>query len=341
MDEVGIKKVCDVFGLNYSRVKPNRKRGPQMQISCPLAADPNRHSSSFDEKPSCGVSVNGQEPSKAYCHAASCGWRGSFLDLVREAVKIRRIGRENKHLVDLIKWVKEQETYDLASMLEAKREKVSNAPKTLYAAKQSRSKAQVMPESRLAHMSREYHKYAKFRGLTEKSWDRWDMRFDPRKKAIVFPVRMSNQKLVGMTGRAVNDDDDEPKKNYPGFDKGYHLLGEVFMRPMTNIIIVEGPIDCVNVDAFLGDRACVVATLGEGFSEDQAKLVRGMNPPKVFIFADGDKGGRMIQSKIVDALGKRVVLYSMKTPWGKDPGKLDGETIISLYENAEPVKKMI
>lgn len=341
MDSIGIVEVCQVFGLNYSRVRQNKKRGPQMQISCPLALDRARHSSRFDEKPSCSVTVTDDGPSKAYCHAASCGFKGSFLDLIRKAVQLRRVGRSNKELADLIKAIKEAENVDLGKRMASKRRRIENVPKTLYAAAMNMKYVNTIPEARIDRMESTYHPYAEKRGITEDQWHRWGLRYDGRKRNIVFPVRSVSGALVGMAGRGI-DGDAQAKKNYPGLDKASHLLGQHLLIPEQPIIVVEGPVDCVKSDAYFRELgAGVVATLGEGFSDRHGDIIRNMRPPVVYIFCDGDKAGYVIASKIANVLSKRVVLKFMKTPLGEDPGSLTREQSITLYNEAVRVKKFI
>lgn len=341
MDVIGIVDVCQVFDLNYSGVYNPGRRGPHIQISCPLAWDGQFHNSRQDEKPSCSVTINDQGPSLARCHGASCGYRGSFLDLIRKAVSIRRIGRANKELAGLIKKIKEAESVNLPNQLELNRRRVSGAPTTLYSAK-SKSIGTTIPEARLSRMDSSYHPYAESRGITEESWIRWGLLFDPRKNCVVFPVRSLNSSLVGMTGRGIDPNDPAPKKNYPGLDKSHNLYGQHLLKPEQPIIVVEGPIDCVHSDVSaekLG--AGVVATLGEGFSRAQAKIIRGMRPPAVYIFTDGDRGGEMIAAKINNALKKHVILRRMTTPLGEDPGSLSGQAIVSLFNDADKTKHKI
>jgi 5S rRNA maturation endonuclease (ribonuclease M5) len=337
MDVIGIVEVCQVFDLNYSRVYNPGRRGPHIQISCPLAWAGQFHTGK-DEKPSCSVTVNDQGPSLSRCHGASCGYRGSFLDLIRKAVQLRRTGRANKELAGLIKKIKEAESVDLGNLLDKNKKRAHGAPTTLYAAKSMRT-GRTIPEDRLSRMDETYHAYAESRGVSVESWKRWGLLFDPRKQCVVFPVRGFNQGLVGMTGRGVDPEDRNPKKNYPGLDKGNNLFGQHLLKPDQPIVIVEGPIDCVHSDVSLSPLGVgVVATLGEGFSRVQAKIVRGFKPPAVYVFTDGDRGGETIAYKINNVLKKHVILKRMDTPRGEDPGSLSNEQIVSLFNAAGKIK---
>jgi len=341
MDVIGIVDVCQVFGLDYSGVYNPGRRGPHIQISCPLAWDGQFHKSRQDEKPSCSVTINDQGPSLARCHGASCGYRGSFLDLIRKAVSLRRTGRANKVLSKILITIKEAESVNLSNQLDLNKKRAQGAPTTLYAAR-NMSTGVTIPEARLSRMDSGYHPYAESRGITEESWIRWGLLFDPRKNCVVFPVRSLNSGLVGMTGRGIDPNDPAPKKNYPGLDKSHNLYGQHLLKPGHPIIIVEGPIDCVYSDVSAEKlSAGVVATLGEGFSRTQAKIVRGMRPTADYIFTDGDRGGEMIASKIKGALKKHVILKRMLTPKGEDPGSLSHQDIMSLYHEAGKIKSFI
>lgn len=338
MDELGIIEVCTAFDLKYSRTYENARRGPQMQISCPLAFDGTFHSSTRDESPSLSVTVDPEQQSLCYCHGASCGYRGTFLNLIRKAIQIRTNGRIPADLKALLERVKELESTSLSKVMGVRKTRITAAPTTLSAALKVKQKINPYPEDRLEAMDPTYHPYATKRGISEESWKRWGMRFDSSRACIVFPVRTMQGVLSGLVGRSIADVVESAKKNYPGLNKAENFFGAQFMTNGKPVVIVEGPIDCVNVDTFLSEKASVVATLGQGFSDTQSTMIRSVKPPVVYVFPDGDRGGKLIGQKIVHALSRHVILKIMRAPSGEDPGSLKGDVIKDLFENAERIK---
>lgn len=330
MDVDGVLLLCDALGLRHSSVYNPPGRNPHIQISCPLADDPDRHRGS-DEKPSCSVMLDDEGPSVARCHGAACDYRGSLVNLITMAVRLRQIGRIDKELSGIISWVKKEEKLDPEVMLRRSDARVRAAPKSLSQIKPGKD---VIDESRLEGMSADLHQYAVSRGITQVIWDRWGLRFDPKQECLVFPIRNTRQGLVGMAGRDVTGKRTKAY-NYPGLRSSTYLYGEHLLRVGKPIVIVEGQIDVVKADAVLGDRCCVVATMGAGFSDRQGRTIRGFHPPEVFIFTDGDNGGAAVCRKIARVLKPFVVLKKVEAVPGGDPGSMTEEQIEAAFVDAK------
>lgn len=337
MNADGITEACDILELNHSGVYTPANRGPHMQISCPLAIDDERHDGD-DHRPSCSITVSDDEPSKARCHGAKCGYRGTFLMMLEEAAVLRWSGEITdtvRALRKLLRWAREVETPSPSNSLASSQRTVDARPKTLNAAMSTR-KDKVLDESAIRRLDNTYHPYAAKRGITEAAWKRWGIHFDARKQCLAFPVRSLGGALVGLTGRYVRDDVNPKSHNYPGLDKSLFLMGENLLEFEKAVVIVEGPIDCVVTDEPDEDFR-VVSTLGEGFGEKHAKTLRRFHPSRVIIFTDGDSGGVLISKKIARLLAPHLPLYLVDTPKGKDPGSLSRDERLSLIADARRI----
>ena len=150
---------------------------------------------------------------------------------------------------------------------------------------------------------------------------------------------------------------------YMGLDKSKHLYGSQLLEPGKPIVIVEACVDAIKTWQALAGKACIVASLGEGFSDTHVKTISSMRPPAVYIFTDGDSAGRLMANKIAHGLHGTVMVRIMECPWGPihgykdvvlggrsirkairpavDPAILPADYINQLYDNAPVVRNKI
>lgn len=350
MNEDGIVEICETLGLGYGRPYPGSNTwGPHISISCPLA--PGTHNDPYDENLSCSIQLNEDGPSGARCFSGNCNFKGSLQRLVRLAVEIRCEKDENgnrkpppEELNALYKRVVAIEKVSLAVRHEKALQQIKELAQARKAAIEDRD---VLPESHFQPYAGTVPKYAMERGLSLATCKRWGLGFDQELKYLVFPVRRRDKKLVGMVGRSVAENPSRRHHNYVGLDKARHLFGAQLLEVGKPVIVVEGCIDAAKVDQTLLGDACVVASLGEGFSQQHAKTICGVRPPCVYIFTDGDAAGRAMAAKIEYALHGLAPMRIMECPWGPiredgsrrgvDPGDLPAEIIRHLFDTARPI----
>lgn len=350
MDEEGIVEVCEALGLNYGRSYPGSDTwGPHISVSCPLA--PSTHNDRFDQNLSCSIQINEDGSSGARCFSGNCNFKGSLQRLIRLAVEIRCEKDERgfskpppQELEDLYKRVVAIEKVSLTARHDKALKQIKEMAEKRKAAIEDRD---VLPESHFDSFAGTVPKYAIERGLSLATCRRWGLGYDQELKYLVFPVRRRDGNLVGMVGRSVVKGVKRRHHNYVGLDKARHLFGAQLLRVGSPVIVVEGCIDAAKVDQTLLGEACVVASLGEGFSKHHAKTIRDVSPPCVYIFTDGDAAGRAMAAKIAYALHGLVSMKIMECPWGPlrddgsrcgvDPGDLPTEVIRHLFDNAQPI----
>ena len=338
MDENGIIAVCEALGLSYGRPYPGTGTwGPHISIACPLAIV--KHSDPFDANMGCSVMIVPDGPSGARCFSPSCGFRGSFTRLIRTAATMRP---PSDSLSEVVLHVCVLEK--LTPMARHAR-----ATKKLSAIQiQKGPDRDVLPESAFADFANKVPRYAIKRGLTIESCKRWGLGYDKDLGYLVFPVRRPDGKLVGLVGRSVRENPKRRHHNYAGLDKSRHLFGAQLIEVGKPIVIVEGCIDAIKVDQALAGDACVMACLGEGFSQQHERLIAGARPSGVYVFTDGDVNGRLMGGKIAHCLHGRIKSVKlMECPWGPqdetgkhakvDPDTLPAEYIRHLFKNAKPV----
>lgn len=359
MDVLGIIEVCDALGLKYGRPRETAFRGPQISISCPLA--PWRHSDAADHNSGCSISINDEGPSLAKCFSGSCGFKGSFYELVLRAVNKRT--PPPPELLELISRVAEAERIDLEGTFHrasnvvdgmgivnlgerrVEQERIVTGVTMRILAFGQSAERDILEEVVLDQFERSVPQYVLDRGIKWETARRWELRYDRRLWRVVFPVRRMDGRLVGMTGRIVpshdkpDDHGHEPTKyhNYSGLNKVRYLYGAHFFKRHQPIVICEGPFDVMKTDQALAGRAAVCASLGEGFSNEHRRTISAVEPSKVLIFTDDDLAGRVSAEKIVAQLDATAPAFLMTAHGGKDPGAMTDEAIVDAFERATPL----
>lgn len=325
MDSDDIITACELMDLAYGPARGLHEGN--ISIACPIAL--RTHGDPNDANFSCSVSYGGGR-SLAKCFSSNCQFHGSFMWLLKQAADLRP---NNQRLQAFMEAFRKSEKFDATAHLasiEASYEPDREADKP-----KPKVDPLAIPETSLDGFDRVRHPYAIWRGITQESWDRWGLSFDKDLQRIVFPVRRSNGTLIGLTGRDVTGLSDRKYHNYSGLKRSEVLFGEQLLVQEQPLVIVEGQIDAILVDAATGVSA--VAPLGEGFSPKHVAKICEVNPPYVVLFPDNDPAGRIQASKIAHSLAERFFLQLAVPPPGKDPGDMTPDEIRECVENSKPV----
>ena len=351
MDEDGIVNVCTALDLKCGRAYSGTAAwGANMSVACPLAIK--RHGDPYDDNMSCSIKVVPDGPSDCKCWSGNCKFKGKWVDMVRHAVQMRGNPPE---LLEMLKEVEAVESVTLAS----RRHRTSKAVgQVLQFKPPPGSERDVLAERFFDPYAGKVPQYAVERGISVGTAKAWGLGYDKAGGFLVFPVRRTDGKLVGLVGRAVSDRAKRRHHNYMGLDKSKHLFGSHMLELGKPVVIVESCIDALNTwQALRSVGASVVASLGEGFSDHHAMTISCMRPTCVYIFTDGDQAGRLIGSKMAYVLhAKQILTKIMECPWGPiidstadgkairkkvDPSVLTDEHIMRLYQGAPRVKRKI
>jgi len=282
-----------------------------VQCSCFLAPWRKGHKSTSDSKPSMGILINSNGPSKIHCFA--CKYGGDFETALKDLAKF-----SGEDYSDLIKRVGEFEEVDpsiLADQIPA------------YDEYEIQKKEIKLSETLLEDFRGQTHRYVLNRGFDVETLKEWESGYDNNYRRAVFPVRSRQGVLVGAVGRTVNNHKIK-YFNYFGFDKSRYLFGEHKVKEGTSLVVVEGLLDTVKVwqalkDQDLLDRYSVVGILGSDASFDQCrKMVDLAN--EVVLFLDNDRTGLIGQNKLAVNLQRKVLLKSVDYPdsVGQDPDEV-------------------
>lgn len=331
MNEDGIVRICNAFGLKFGRAYLGTATwGAHMSIACPLAVK--NHGDHFDDNMSCSVEVVDGGPSRVKCWSGNCRFKGKLSVLVRTGVKMRG---DPPDLVDMLAEVEKLESVSLSGQLVRERQRLAQA----HGPADSKDwcppirDRELVSEKLFEDYAGKIPQYAIERGITVETAKAWGLGYDKEAAFLVFPVRRSDGGLVGLVGRAVSDRAKRKHQNYMGLDKSKHLYGVHMWEPNKPVVVVESCIDTLNTWQALEGEANVGATLGEGFSAAHALAISIVRPPFVYVFTDGDPAGRLMAAKIAYALNqKKIPTRIMECPWGP---------IIEATADGRPVRQKI
>lgn len=184
-------------------------------------------------------------------------------------------------------------------------------------------------------------------GLNEEILRYFDIGYDPIHERITFPLRDFHGRLVGISGRALTEEQQPRYKIYddeylewelpPRDTKRSHLLWnfhEVFPRVSQrfnqSVVLVEGFKGCMwLVQAGISNT---VSAIGSYLSEEQQWMIEKLGSTVYIMFDNdmaGQKGLKVSGKKLSAGLRVKVVTYEKKQPTDLTP-----QEIYSALDNA-------
>lgn len=187
----------------------------------------------------------------------------------------------------------------------------------------------VLPDRDLADMrglSEEATTYLAGRGLSSETMAAWEL--GHRGSRIAIPIRDYKQRLVGISGRLFGSHGSGPKYLHSlGFRRDFFLYGESKIVEGRTGYVVEGFFDVIGL--WQSGYTNGVAIMGSYPSKHQIeKFVRFFSD--VVVLGDGDKAGREMALKVLEALRPRMPARIVEIPQGKDPADLSTDQKIEL-----------
>lgn len=174
--------------------------------------------------------------------------------------------------------------------------------------------------------------------------DYFQVGFDPKERRIVVPVRDENGTLLGFTGRTISGDYKnegiQKWKHYKGTKVSNTLFNiksaiEYSIKYNNSIIIVEGPKDVMwlHQNGIKNCAACLTNTISQ---KQKGILLR--NFTSIYLLLDGDNGGEIGKTSIIEKINGFFNIYDVSIGKGKDPDNLTKEELISAIRNANKIR---
>jgi hypothetical protein len=161
------------------------------------------------------------------------------------------------------------------------------------------------------------------RNLHRDAIDTYEVRWDPRKRCWVMPIRSYDGTLIGAQYRQKGSVLTLPKN----VEKSKTLFGITAMRQYDTIALVESPLDAVRLYG-LGIPA--VSSLGAWVSVEQCRLL-ARNFNRIVLALDNDPPGREATSstlKIIKKLGALAIPFIYTGISEKDLGDVESDMVI-------------
>jgi len=302
-NEEAIRAVLEQMGVTIG----DTKRG-WVHSSCPLAAY--NHTGGVDNNPSFGVVYNSAEAHKeeGHAHCFSCGYSGD----VRE-------------IASLLYAYKDLTVADLgAVMTTMETVKTGNLPLSLSTHNLDDpfpdedwliSFPPVDPSHTRAC------EYLNARGISPRVAMHFDVRFDPQRYRVCFPLRDRAQRFRGLIGRTLIPNPEGPRYFYYPYKgnapRGFTWWNENELDLSKPIVVVEGIFDALKVWQTYRN---VTAALSIGFRHPGLGWNTGVS--RWISMFDVGQGGQLARGRLDKLASKGSRVWHLPPPPGRDdPGE--------------------
>lgn len=287
--EVGDKKLKDI-----------RYAGDGVNVTCPNS----KHKGGRESTASCYVYI-GDDPNIYWgtCHCFGCEFKGSLATFVGACFdKDEKFGKE---------WL-------IKNFLDKVIEKPNNLQLNTLKLETAVIEKPTYLNEQILDDFQSWHPYLAQRNLNKLVCDKFQVKYDPNTKSIVFPVRdVLNNSLLFLTRRNIND-----KKFIidPNSSKALYLLNEVIKRKYKFTFVTEGQIDALSCWGF--GYPCI-ATMGAP-SKIQATILNGTDLNVVILMFDNDEAGKKFAQKFKSWISNKFIVYNIR--WNVNKGDINDLT---------------
>ena len=289
--------------LHNGKLKDIRPKGNNIRVTCP------HHKNGLENTPAGDIYIGPATDKVEYgwFKCFTCGEQGPFYHFIAECFDTDD------------EWAKE---WLLENYADGIIEYEIDLPEIDL--KNNTKKTEYLSESVLDEFE-DFHPYMLKRKLTKEVCKQFEVKYDPKGKCLVFPVRDEKGKLVMLTRRSVENktfiiDADKEKPVY--------LLYYLLSKNIQEAYICESQINALTLWTH-GFPA--VALFGTG-SKHQYDLLNKSNIRVYNLLFDGDDAGDKGISKFLKNIRKDVIVNVIKVPRGKDVNDLDYDEVEKLIQ---------
>lgn len=294
------------------------KRG-WVHASCPLAKY--RHEKGVDNNPSFGVVYNSAEAHKleGHAHCFSCGYSGDIRDI---AATLYSYGDITPKDLGLISELMEEVSTGKLPLSLSSHALDDPFPDLEWLGSFPRVAKQHVPAV----------EYLTERGITAEVSEHFDIRFDPMRYRVVFPLYDRAQRFRGTIGRTLIPNPEGPRYFYYPYKgnapRGFTWFNENALDLSKPVVVVEGIFDALkvwqtyrNVTAAL---SIAFRSPGLGWHTDVKRWVS---------MFDVGKGGQLAKGRLYDLAVPGSRVWHLPPPPGRDdPGDSTPEEIKAQLE---------
>lgn len=282
------------------------KRG-YVEASCPLA--PYRHEGGVDNNPSFGVSYNSGDSHKqeGHAHCFSCGYSGDIREI---ASLLYSWGALSAADLGAVTELMEHVTTGVLPLSLSSHPADDPYPDENW----------LMSFPNVSRQHKAAVEYLTSRGITNAVVKHFDIRFDPQRYRVSFPIYDRAQRLRGLIGRTLIPNPEGPRYFYYPYKgnspRGFTWYGEHALDLSKPVVVVEGIFDMIKVWQTYPN---VVAALSISFRTPGLGWHTGVNR-WVGMFDIG-KGGQHARARLQDLAKTGDRVWNLPPPPGRDdPG---------------------
>ena len=167
------------------------------------------------------------------------------------------------------------------------------------------------------------------RGFTTQTMRKFEVRYDPNREAIIWPIKNSKGLIVGFTERdASGEASNKYKYLYPkGFQRTLYPLNR--FSDTGTAIIVEGALDAIWMHQ--NDYTETLCVFGGGITQQQARWLKA-NVSRVILCFDNDEVGKKATEQAKERLSTMNVVSINLPTKVKDVQELNKEELAQVFE---------
>lgn len=296
--------------LTNGKLRDIRPRGNNIRVTCPF------HSNGLEKTAASDIYIGDDEDIEyGFFRCFVCNCKGPFYHFVAECFDATD------------EWAKE---WLIDNFSDGIIEYQIDLPEIIL--DKNSKKVNYLDENCLTNFE-SFHPYMIKRKLTQKVIDTFEIKYDPKSRSLVFPVRDETGKLLMLTRRSVDNknfliDNDKEKPLY--------LLYYILQHNIKEFLITEAQIDCLTS---WGYGFPAVATIGNP-SNHQLELLNKSGVRVLYLAFDQDQAGERFKNTVISKLRKDIIIIPVQFPEGyKDINDLENRD--QFYDCIEKAEKNI
>lgn len=351
MNSADVFVLLERLGCRKIKQTPNK----WINASCPFAQYSALHKNGNDAHPSFGVTIS---EGKSGYQCFTCNVRGNLNHLLfRLRHLAEKHSRDTSHFQDLFQWVQARDR-DAPATVDSLKERLKRSEYRARKAVEiggmvvSESTAavvlgstdgvlaspteSVLGEDELARfepLTDEAVDYlTRERALFPETLDEWELRWHSQSRRIAIPIRDCKQRLVGISGRALDASNKRKFLHSKGYTRDCYLFGENRLVDGGRGVgvVVEGFFDAIYLCQHGYDAVAILGTYPSRMQVE--KLVRFFG--EIIVLPDGDAAGYEAAQRVVEAVGGRLPARMVPIPPGKDPDDLSALELAEILGSA-------
>ena len=287
--ETPISKIIELLriSLTNGKLKDIQDKPDDIVVSCPF------HSGGQEEHGSCFI-----RKKDGVFHCFGCGEKGSFLKFVAKCFDAPE------------SYAKDWLLKNFGGELVAKN-LFMGEPIVLN---RNKGIKKHLDES-ILDQYQTWNPYFNQRKLTRETAQKFNLRYDPKYRQVIFPYYNEKGQLITLLKRSI---DTKTFFIETGITKPVYGINKIFQDNIRTCVLTEGLFDCLLANQY---GMPTIATLGNP-SIEQFELINKSPLSTIYLMFDNDNAGRSFNEKAHKYLSKRLFIIDVNIIGKKDIGEL-------------------